>query len=474
MQPVMGTPLSTMTNEEFINSIPQLFDVDDNLWRQTQWAAYRVEALKRKLSKEFERVYEACKKELEPERAAGADMRFGFPLECDNKGRVMLTIDNFISILENDPLFADIRYNLMTDTPYNGPRKWQDADDAWLRNEIEKKYHIHSRDKLADAFHVILHRREYHPVRDMIDALEWDGKTRIYTFLTKWLKCDDTDYTREVSRLIFAGGIHRIYNPGCQFDDVAVLIGTKQGEGKSSFVRWLAMKDEYYAEVGEIDGQKGAEAIEGVWIAEFGELLAMARAKEQEAIKSYITRRSDHYRRPYARYATDVPRQNIFIGTTNRRAFVNDATGARRFYPIVVNCNGYELHDKKPEIDEDIRQCWAEAKYLYDQGKLASCANKDLQVEIRAQQSEVIEDDYRAAEIEDYLLHRRIGTLTCVKQLWVEALKMPEDRPISTKDSRDIGIIMQNMKGWERAGNQSIPGFGKPKAWRKIAPMNTD
>ena len=55
---------------------------------------------------------------------------------------------------------------------------------------------------------------------------------RISTLLIKWLKCEDTDYIREVSRLIFSGGINRVYNPGCKFDDMPVFIGTKQGEGK--------------------------------------------------------------------------------------------------------------------------------------------------------------------------------------------------------------------------------------------------
>ena len=70
-------------------------------------------------------------------------------------------------------------------------------------------------------------------------------------------KCEDTPYVQEVSRLIFAGGIHRLYQSGCKFDDMPVLIGTKQGEGKSTLVRWLAMRDEYFTEVNEFDGQKG-------------------------------------------------------------------------------------------------------------------------------------------------------------------------------------------------------------------------
>lgn len=474
MQSTIQQSLTQLNNNEFVASIPQLFDIDNACLREEQWVAYRLEASRRKIVTEFDRLYNAYAKELNRSlRNGDFDMRYGFALESNGRGGIATTINNFVAILDNDPAFAGIKFNLMTDAAYIDGRKWQDSDDAWLRNEIEIKYHIHSRVKLEDAFRVILRKREYHPVRALIDSFVWDGKSRIYTLLNKWLKCEDTEYTREVSRLIFAGGIHRIYQPGCQFDDVPVLIGTKQGEGKTSFLRWLAIDPEFFGEVKEIDGQKGAEALEGKWICAFDELLAMTRAREQEAVKSYITRCSDHYRRPYARYTSETPRQCIFLGTTNHRVFIADKTGGRRFYPIVVKCNGYELHDQKDAIAEDIKQCWAEAKHMYDRGELLPCAKRELIDEIRAEQADATEDDYRIAEIEEWLRHKGIGELTCIKQLWVHALKMPEDRPITTKDSRDIGLIMQNMPNWERVGNKSITGYGKPKAWQRVAPKGT-
>ena len=121
-----------------------------------------------------------------------------------------------------------------------------------------------------------------------------------------------------------------------------VLIGTKQGEGKSTLVRWLAMKDDYFTEVTEIEGQKGMEAVEGAWICEMGELLALTKAREIEAVKSYLTRLADRYRRPFDRRVTDHKRQCIFIGTTNKEQFLTDKTGNRRFYPVKV----YSLRQK--------------------------------------------------------------------------------------------------------------------------------
>ena len=80
-------------------------------------------------------------------------------------------------------------------------------------------------------------------------------------------------------------GIHRLYAPGTKFDDVPILIGTKQGEGKSSLIRFLAIHDQYYGEVTLMDGQQAIEQLRGKWICEISELLALTKSKEQEAAK---------------------------------------------------------------------------------------------------------------------------------------------------------------------------------------------
>ena len=124
----------------------------------------------------------------------------------------------------------------------------------------------------------------------------------------------------------------------------------KQGCGKSSFIRWLAIKDSFFKEISEIDGQKGIEAVEGAWICEMSELLALTKSKEVEAVKSYITRQNDTYRKPYERRITENPRKCIIIGSTNRSQFLTDKTGNRRFLPIQVNCDGYEIANQETQI----------------------------------------------------------------------------------------------------------------------------
>jgi len=139
-----------------------------------------------------------------------------------------------------------------------------------------------------------------------------------------------------------------------------VLIG-KQGGGKSTFVRWLAMEDRFFTELRTIEGKEGLEAINGAWIVEVSELLALTRTKEQEAVKAYLSTLVDKYRPAYGRNIVEQPRSCVFIGTSNRAQFIVDKTGGRRFYPVECVRTGYDLFRRETEIREYIQQCWAEA-----------------------------------------------------------------------------------------------------------------
>lgn len=390
-------------------------------------------------------------------------------VERDGNGRALTTINNFLAVLRGDPFFADIRYNLLSacpETTEDGrPRRWEDADDARARGYIEGVYRIHSDAKYKDAMRQLFIDRAYHPIHDMINMVTWDGVNRIEGFLHKWTRCEDTPYTRECSRLIFAGGIHRVYQSGCKFDDMVVLIGIRQGEGKSTLVRWLALDDRYFREVTEIEGQKGMEAIDGAWICEVGELLALTKIKEQEAVKSYLTRQVDSYRKPYDTRVSDHPRQCIFIGTTNKREFLTDMTGGRRFYPVEVSMSGYDLYDQQEAVRHDIQQCWAEALRRFHDEKdgIPPYANRALYDDIRNMQARAQEDDYRQGMIEKYLEDRDV---VCGIELWHEALR--EEKSPTRKDYADIGAVMQRIGGWIRPEERRFfPRWGRQRIWKR-------
>ena len=381
------------------------------------------------------------------------------------------TIDTFQYLLERD-FFGKIRYNEMSDRPEvfkNGQwREWTDVQDAELRSYFQKVYGIAHSANLDDALRITFDHHTVNPLTDMIDALEWDGQSRIYTFLHDIVGCDDTPYHREVSRLIFTGGIFRAYAPGCKFDDMVVFVGD-QGGGKSTLIRWLNMNDKFFKEIKTISGKEGVEALKGVWIGEVAELMAMTNVKMSEGVKAYITSQEDTYRTPYDKRPRTIPRRCIFIGTTNNRMFLSDKTGNRRFYPVDCKISGYDLLGQEERVRAYIAQCWAEARDLYRDGKLKPYADRSLLPDIRAQQESAMEDDYRIGMIREYLEKKKpnIGDRTCVIELWEEALSIdPDKRRPDRSESIEIGKIVQMTPGWQKKDKpEVVPKWGKQRVF---------
>ena len=390
--------------------------------------------------------------------------------------QVKPTIDNFHRLITNH--YGDrLRLNEMTGKPeYKNPRthmwqEWTDTEESRMRAYFERTYSMYSQNKLQDALLIYFNGHKVNPLLDILNSLVWDGKPRVEHFLHDVMKADDSDYIRECSRLIFAGGIHRAYQPGCKFDDMIVLIGG-QGAGKSTIVRWLNIDDQFYQEIKTISGKEGIEAIRGVWIGEVSELMAMTRVKEAEAVKAYITSQKDSYRPPYQKNVQTIPRRCVFIGTTNNPQFLTDKTGNRRFYPVVCKSDGYKLLDHEKEVREYIRQAWAEAVQLYREGKLQPFAKKEVLEQIRAAQEAAMEDDWRTGQIEQYLedTKRSPNSTVSVIEIWHNALNNPEEIKPSRSDSIAITQIVMNIPGWVRCEKMARTRWGRQKVFKKVNP----
>ena len=385
------------------------------------------------------------------------------------------SIELFVRLIEEN-YGENVRSNEMSGRfeRYDADRKawvqWLDADDARMAAYFQSTYGLYSPKMLDAATILYFDRHRVNPLTELIDNLKWDGQHRIERFLIDTVKCEDNDYNHEVSRLIFAGGIHRAYRPGCKFDDMPVLIG-KQGGGKSTLVRWLNMEDDFFREVKTITGKEAVEAIRGCWIGEVAELMAMTKIKEQEAVKAFITSQEDTYRTPYSRRPESLPRRCIFIGTTNNGQFLSDKTGNRRYYPVICEESGYDLLAREGEIRAYIAQCWAEALYLFKRGDLKPYAKRELLEKIQREQNFAEEDDWRVGAIREYVqdVKKRPDDVVCVIELWHRALNQPEEVKPTRSDSIEINKIMSNMEGWERVKSPVKVGpWGFQRVFRKV------
>lgn len=489
-----------LLSEHFISQILENGIDGDELdlaYREQLFAIACMHAQKLKCKTEFTRVYKAMAKAMDSAikadhaaKAAKAERDHAINSAVKNSDRpewmkemewnahgFCSTVDNYLLVLRNDDHFAGLLYNELTYSPetrgVDGKiTRWTDAQDAEMRRYIEKNYKIYTPQKVDDAFRIRLLEVKYHPVRDYIRSLKWDGVDRIDQFFQFAVKAPDTPYMREASRLLFAGGINRAFHPACKFDEMIVLVGTKQGEGKSTLVKWLAMQDEWFGEISEIEGQRGIEALEGKWILEVAELLAMVKTKEAEAQKAFITRERDRYRHPFDKRVTEHERQCIFIGTTNKAQFLTDKTGNRRYIPVRVIQTGTEMNARKAEIQEYIRQCWAEALAKIDTPFMQSFIDVNLLDEVREQQENATEDDYREGLISEYINENGIEE-TCVIEIWEKALNKDANIPgkPSRRDSMDIAIMLVNM-GFERNNKpKRTTDYGLQKVFtRKIRP----
>lgn len=399
-------------------------------------------------------------------------------LELDRNGNPMATTENYYTIMSYDHHYDRVHYNelknmaechnVMADGSVN-IEPWTTADEADSAKYIEKEFHFFNEKKHRMALALFFKDRAYNPVKDIVEMLEWDGTERIKDFLCKWMKVIDSPYSREISRLIFAGGINRLYDPGCKFDEVPVLIGTQQGEGKSSIVSWLAIDEEYFAEVTQFEGMQAIEQLSGAWICELSELLALNRAKDQEGVKSFITRKTDKYRKPYEPVVSVLPRRCIFIATTNNQTFLKDKTGNRRFYPIEVHSVGYELYEHEQEIRDYICQCWAEAREKYKAGKMPPYADRELLDDYKKAQEDAMEDDWREGALASYLAKMRKGERVCARQIMREALCFSCDFPRdpTKKESMEITQMMAKQPAWERKEKMRCGTYGFQRCWEK-------
>ena len=398
----------------------------------------------------------------------------------ERKQVVSNTSQNYLTILRNDERFQNIKFNTLRGLPEKivdgKTRQWTDADDAAARTYIESCYSISNRQKYEDAFTEFQHEREYDPVQTLINGIEWDGTPRVETMLIRWLGAEDTQYNRECSRLLFAGGINRAFRPGCKNDNVIVLVGA-QGGGKSTFTQWLALAPELYSSTKTINGQKGLEAISGKWICELEELLATlandySGTKSEENAKAFLSTSSDFYRKPYDRRPTDSPRHCIFVGTTNRDEFLSDPTGNRRWFPVRVNITGRWLFDHEQECKAEILQCWAEMKHAFDNGSAfaRTVENVELLTTIKEEQEAAQQDDWRQGMIEEYLKDKK---RTCLIQVWQEALfpdRAPHFPELKRRDANTLTAIICNKMGWVRGNAENFEGYGKQKSYHKEPP----
>src|SRR5210317_873509 len=355
------------------------------------------------------------------------------PLRC---------LANLDTIMKDDPWFArKLRYNGLTDTVEWDQKRLEDEDITKIQLAIWRTYRV---EFTAQAVHAVVletaKQRKYHPVARYLRRLMWDGEKRIDRYLVDYLGVSDSPLHRAISRRWFISCVARAMGQGekpVKVDTVLILVGA-QGARKSTSFRVLA-SDAWFSDTAIDIRNKDAYAAIRTWLYELAELAA-TRPRDAETVKAFLSAPTDRYRPPYGRTVREVHRQVVFVGTTNEATFLNDPTGARRFWPVTVGQIDLE------KIREDRDQLWAEAVEAFKAGE-PWWLSPDEDAELRQAHERYEHEDPWQGFIVDWLATQG-GKGIRVCDILDGPLKMDPDKQGKHHEMR-IGGILQSL-GFER------------------------
>ncbi|MFI0609309.1 MAG: VapE domain-containing protein [Anaerolineae bacterium] len=322
-------------------------------------------------------------------------------------------------------------------------RVWDSIDDLrlglWLAHR--ERMLVRNEKSIERAVAWAASDSRWHPVRDFLDALVWDGVPRTREWMTDYMGAEKTPYTSLAGHFFLIGMVARIYQPGCQMRFMPIFEG-RQYRGKSSAARILG--GEWYADtILDLHSKDAYQNLQGVWIYEIGELDAFSRA-DTTKVKAFVSSQRDRFRVPYEANPADHERQVLFIGSTNQDEYFKDATGNTRFWPIrcdnveAINLAGLAAHRD---------QLLAEAVQLFKAGERWHPTAQE--------QTAYFEPEQAAREIGDPwqpMITRYLRGLTThrvtVDQILTECLKIePGKIDRGKQQATSVGIAMKRI-GW--------------------------
>lgn len=431
------------------------------------------------------------------------DINWMDKLKMSDSGGYLKSRENIMIILANDPgLKGKIVYDefanrglVLGELPWNSEdkkRNWSDVDDAQLRIRLETIYGITGEGKIQDALLAHSHNHKINEVKDYLLSCEWDGIPRIDTLLIDYFGAEDNIYTRETMRKMLVAGVARAIEPGVKFDNMMILAG-KQGCGKSTFLRLLG-KNWFSDSLYSFEGKEASEQIQGQFIIELGELVAMVKS-DSNNIKQFVSKTEDVFREAYGRRTSRYPRRCIFFGTTNEKEILRDNTGNRRFWPITLGVSE-PTKNVFTDLQNEVGQIWAEAVWYWRLGEPLYLTGKAKEISENEQEAyketsvkeglirefldkEIPEDWYKRNETdkktflcgneiltEEIKLIKR--TKICALEIWVECFNR-DAGSIRRIDTIEINNILSSFNDWERSKKVHRFGeYGVQKGYIKV------
>ena len=376
-------------------------------------------------------------------------------LVCNQFGVPKGSLLNATNVLDCDPRWMGrLRYDMHAEAVRLDGDFVLDHVESECAVWLDRVYGVTMGSKtVGEAMATVARRHSYHPVRDYLDGLRWDGRPRVSRWVRDYLGCQQGALAERLGQLWMVQAVARAFEPGCQAKTMLILAGP-QDAGKSKALEALCGADWFCRTPLDLRNKDSFSMLEGVWIYEVQELDGM-RGSDANKVKSFVSGQRDKFRPAYGRNFKRHARDCVFAGTTNERVFLEDPTGSCRFWPVQV-CAEIDAQ----AIARDRDQLWAEAVRMYRDG-VQWWLDKAGADELRAH-NEQYHDDPSWMELVAAVID---GEDVVTASLVFEALQVPVAQQ-TRKRQRELADIMARLR-WEptrvRVAGQRLRGYKRPQ-----------
>lgn len=426
-------------------------------------------------------------------------------------GKTLDDAYNWRLLVKHDPVLSGLAYNKMNlatithqDFPWRKVTPGKDdqltnADRAQISAHIQCTYNMRRppKEQVNDAIAMVAQDHAFHPVEEYLEGLQWDGVSRIET----WLPGGVNAYKRSIARLVAVQAVARMLEPGVKVDNCLIIAGG-EGLGKSWFIERMARG--WTCTLGPIDRGSARDTImimSRSWVAVADEGYSLKKA-DSDNMKNFITRTHDEIRLPYAAETEILPRRQVIWGTTNDPTFLRAQEGNRRF--LIVNVS--EKLDFDKYTSEYVDQVWAEAVHVWKESRAKygvegnpdlrlndaeEAAAKDVRVEATEEEPLVgliqhyldtpVPEGWERMPVDERIRWRENVELGLVKpgthriervcslEIWRVLLGNTRGKP-SRVDSLEIAEALRKVPGWQSSGakRSRFPFFGQQRFFSRV------
>jgi predicted P-loop ATPase len=424
--------------------------------------------------------FEALKKTREDTLKQGKQADWAEELVLDKDGKPLSNLANLILTLSNAPAWKGVlaydEFAARVVTRQFPPWGWEPRDSPWTdHHDSLTRVWFQTKDMnpaagdVGRAVQAAARHNPFHPIRDFLDPLVWDGTPRADSWLVTHFHADDTPYIRAIGLRFLISAVARVFRPGCKADHMLVLEGP-QGKHKSEALRTLAANDAWFTDrLSHVANKDASQETAGVWIIEVAEMDALTRAASS-AQKSFISHRRDRFRPPYGKHVMSFARQCVFAGTINppeNGRYLRDRSGNRRYWPVACR-DTIDL----VALEQARDQLWAEATAKFRAGQPWWLETPELEALATAEQALRLVIDPWTDPIADWLGDRTdVSVADVLKHVFGKAAGPGEHAAVMrvAQILKDLGFKKARMR---KSGQRSNHYVREPVPHEKVSRLD--